>query len=253
MTLLRRHLVAASVLAPAVTLATAAVGATPRAKYPALAFDGFPIFDPRPVGAACEVAFPGKGAVLLAAWRTRQFEYQWLGTLMRRFEDFLQTTEAALVFAADSLKLPLDRATRERLVDTYRHLPVWSDAPAAISRLSDAGVRLSMVSNMTSEMLETGLSRAGLRQYFDMLLSTDDLRRHKPDRSVYEEGAKRLGLSIDSVLFVPFAAWDLAGARAAGHPTFWVNRLGMRNEELGATPTATGTALDDLVRFALAP
>src|SRR5450756_1031006 len=46
-------------------------------RYAAVVFDGFPIFDLRPVGAKAEVLFPGKGAALTAAWRTRQFEYQW--------------------------------------------------------------------------------------------------------------------------------------------------------------------------------
>ena len=161
------------------------------------------------------------------------------------------TTEAALVYAADSLDLSLEIRTRNQLVGTYRNLPVWPDVPAAVRRLSDAGVRLAVVSNMTAEMLGHGLARDGLLQRFDLILSTDELRRHKPDRSVYEEGARRLGLSTNGVLFVPFAAWDLAGASAAGHPTFWVNRLGMRNEELGAVPTATAHGLDALVRCVL--
>jgi 2-haloacid dehalogenase len=41
----------------------------------AIAFDAFPIFDPRPVFALAEELFPGKGADLSQAWRTRQFEY----------------------------------------------------------------------------------------------------------------------------------------------------------------------------------
>lgn len=45
----------------------------PRIK--AIAFDAFPIFDPRPVSVLAERLFPGKGTELSNQWRTRQFEY----------------------------------------------------------------------------------------------------------------------------------------------------------------------------------
>src|SRR5262252_6452386 len=69
-------------------------------RYTAIAFDGFPLIDPRPVGARAEQLFPGRGAALMEAWRLRQFEYTWLRTLSRRYADFWQVTEDALVVAA---------------------------------------------------------------------------------------------------------------------------------------------------------
>ena len=69
----------------------------------AIAFDGFVIFDPRPVFALAERLFPGRGAELSNAWRTRQFEYQWLRALSGRYADFRQATEGALVFADNLL------------------------------------------------------------------------------------------------------------------------------------------------------
>ena len=47
-----------------------------KARIKAVAFDAFPIFDPRPVFALTEELFPG--TVLSDGWRTRQFEYTWL-------------------------------------------------------------------------------------------------------------------------------------------------------------------------------
>src|ERR1044071_4929890 len=84
--------------------------------FKAIAFDGFPIIDPRPVAARAEEVFPGRGAALMHAWRTRQFEYTWLRTLSGRYADFWQTTQDALVFAAGSLGLTLTREARDRLM-----------------------------------------------------------------------------------------------------------------------------------------
>ena len=46
-----------------------------RSGIKAVAFDAFPIFDPRPIFALAEELFPGRGAALSDEWRSRQFEY----------------------------------------------------------------------------------------------------------------------------------------------------------------------------------
>src|SRR5215467_3540994 len=56
--------------------------------------------------------------------------------------------------------------------------------------------------------------------------STDRLRTHKPDPKAYQFGVDALHLKRGEILFVPFASWDLSGARWFGYPTSWVNRSG---------------------------
>lgn len=46
-----------------------------------------------------------------------------------------------------------------------------------------------------------------------------------------------------------FGAWDAAGAKWFGFPTFWVNRLGVPPEELPPGPDATGRTLSELAAF----
>ncbi len=78
----------------------------------AVAFDAFAVLDPRPIFALAENLFPGKGADLATAWRTRQFEYTWLRTASRQYVDFWRVTEDALVFAAKLLKLDVPSIQR---------------------------------------------------------------------------------------------------------------------------------------------
>ena len=59
----------------------------------ALVFDAYgTLFDVHSVTRLAECLFPGKGAALSAAWRTKQLEYTWLRTLMGRYEDFSRVT-----------------------------------------------------------------------------------------------------------------------------------------------------------------
>ncbi len=230
------------------TTARASLG-RPRGLVKAVAFDAFPILDPRPVFALAESLFPGKGADLAAAWKTRQFEYTWLRTMSRRYVDFWQVTEDALVFAANMLKLDLTGNQRVRLMDAYLRIRCWPDAPAALRSLKDKGIRLAFLSNMTSEMLEAGIRNSGLEQIFDHVLSTDRVGAFKPDPRAYQMGVDAFGLRREEILFAAFAGWDAAGAKAFGYPTFWVNRQNQPAEELGVTADNAGTTLDDLIRY----
>ncbi|MGH8719678.1 MAG: haloacid dehalogenase type II [Burkholderiales bacterium] len=225
------------------------VSAVTKPNIRAIAFDAFPIFDPRPIFALAEELFPGKGGDLSNAWRTRQFEYQWLRALSGRYADFWQTTEDALVFAAKMLKLDLTPDKRKRLMEAYLELKAWPDVPLALKSLKEADIRMAFLSNFTPRMLDAGIKSARLEGIFEHLLSTDNVKTYKPDPRAYQMGIDAFGLKRDEIAFVAFAGWDAAGAKSFGYPTFWVNRLNLPLEELGVVPDAMGGNLSDLVTF----
>jgi len=235
-------------------LASPAIGAlAAQATYKAIAFDGFPIFDLRPVAAKTEALFPGRGALLTSTWRTRQFEYQWLRALSGDYADFLQTTRDGLVYAARALGLELTAAARDELMALWENLGVWPDVPMALKALRASGLRLCIVSNMTQRMLDDGLERAGLTGALDHVLSTDRIRTYKPSPQAYGLGTKALGLAARDILFVPFAGWDAAGAKAYGHPVYWLNRLQAPREEWAAAPDGSGREMQDLLAYVAMP
>jgi 2-haloacid dehalogenase len=215
----------------------------------AIAFDAFPVLDPRPVFALAGSLFPGHGEEVSAAWRTRQFEYQWLRALGGRYEDFLRATESALVFAARSLRLDLTAEKRRRLTGAYLGLRSWPDAGRALEALRQDGIRLAFLSNATPEILAAGIENSGLADVFEHVLSTDSVRTFKPDPKAYRMAMDAFRLPREEILFVAFAGWDVAGAKWFGYPTFWANRIGAPAEELGVEPDGVGQTLDDLVAF----
>jgi 2-haloacid dehalogenase len=225
--------------------------ATGRAICKAIAFDGFPIFDPRPVALLAERLFPGNGQALMNAWRARQFDYQWLRALSGQYANFLQATEESLAFAARQLRVTLSDDQRQQLMSAWTALEVWPDVPESIATLHEAGIRLTILSNMTAPVLNAGLEKARLRHAFESVLSTDQVRSYKPDPRAYQLAVNTLQLRREEILFVAFAGWDVAGAKWFGYPTFWANRLGSPMEELGVEADASGGDLNAVVRFAL--
>jgi 2-haloacid dehalogenase len=232
--------------APSIRRANAEQARTP---IRAIAFDGFAVFDPRPVAVLAEEIAPGHGTQLVAAWRSRQFEYQWLRTLGGRYTDFRRTSEDGLRFAARSLGLPLTDDARARLLDAQSTLVPWPDAGGTIRALRAARIRLAFVSNMTERMLEDGAQRAGFRGAFEHVLSTDRVRAAKPDPRAYRMALDAFELRRDQVAFVAFADWDAAGATWFGYPTVWTNRLTLPPDELDAQPALIAHNLVDVVEF----
>lgn len=249
----RREFAVVATAGVAVAMAPASRGrASNRAKIKAVAFDGFPIIDPRPVFAKAEEIFPGKGLELGNVWRTRQFEYTWLRTMTGNYADFWRVTEDSLAFAAKLLKIELSADQRDQLMRSYLELKAWPDVLPALRQLRSVGVRMAFLSNLTNAMLDAAVKNSGLEGFFEDHLSTDRVRAFKPDPRAYQMGIDAFKLKKEEIAFAAFAGWDAAGAGWFGYPTFWVNRLKAPVDELGVVPNGTGPGLDDLVKFVLA-
>jgi 2-haloacid dehalogenase len=219
------------------------------AKIKAIAFDGFTVFDARPVAALAERVFPGHGEEMSALWRTRQFEYTWLRTVGHQYVNFWQVTEEALFFSCKSLKLELTTPDRDRLMQSYLELKAWPDALLALKGLKASGLRLAFLSNFTVTMLDQAVKNSGLEGIFDDHLSTDRVRAFKPDPRAYGMAMSAFGLQREEIAFAAFGGWDAIGAKWFGYPTFWVNRAHAVTEQLGVVPDGAGSDLNDLAMF----
>jgi 2-haloacid dehalogenase len=222
---------------------------SPWGRIKAVAFDAFPIFDPRPVFQACEKAAPGHGAQLADSWRTRLFEYQWLRALGGQYEDFWTCAHGALESAARSLKLELSKGARDGLMRGWLDLRAWPDVAPALAELKRSGKRLALLSNATPAILGAGLKNSGLEAAFEQVISTGRARTFKPDPNAYRLGTDVLELGKGEILFVAFAGWDVAGAKWFGYPTFWNNRQAAAAEGLDVEPDGVGATLTDVVQF----
>lgn len=236
-----------------VSVASAATGLVPawaaNRTIKAVAFDGLALFDPRPVFALAEKMFPGKGNALVAAWRTRQFEYTWLRTLTNSYADFLHVTDDALVFAAELEKLTLTAEQRKQFTAAFLDLKAWPDVPPVLKKLKEQGLLLAPLTNFSVPMLEAGIANSGLAGLFDHLLSTDQALAYKPDPRAYQMGVDAFKLRREEIAFVAFGGWDAAGAKTFGFQTIWVNRMGMPTEQLGVKPDAIASTFEGLPAF----
>lgn len=121
-----------------------------------------------------------------------------------------------------------------------RQLPPHPDVQPALERLQANGIRLATLTNSNVELAEAQLAFAGLRDFFEVRLSVEEVRRLKPAPEVYQMAAHRLGVAMDQVRLIAAHAWDVAGALRAGCAAAFVARPGMVLDPLAPPPDVVG-------------
>jgi 2-haloacid dehalogenase len=182
---------------------------------------------------------------LSEVWRTKQLQYTWLRSLMRRHLDFWKVTGDALDFAMSTMGID-DPTLRERLMGLYLQLDAYPEVDGVLRGLKESGRRCAILSNGTPAMLAAAVSNAGIAERLDAVLSVEDVGVFKPDPRVYQLAIDRLGLPAREICFVSSNAWDAFAAKAFGMRVVWCNRFGQAPERIPELPDAQVTRLSEL-------
>ena len=246
----RRELLAGTAAVAGAGLVPKGATAAGRRTIEAIAFDAFPIFDPRPIAAAAKAHIPDKGALLAGMWSSKLFGYSWFLTAAGQYRPFSAVAESALRSTAQELGLTLSPEIALDLLDGYSRLDAWSDVKSALERLRAAGVALAFVSNLGEAALRANMRRAGIEGYFAHVLSTDRVRRFKPAPEAYAMAPEAFRLPKHNIGFASFAGWDAAGATWFGYETAWINRAGAVAETLDPAPAYVSKGIEGVLSLA---
>ncbi len=209
-------------------------------------FDAYgTLFDFNAAAARFEDDLGGKAAQLSDIWRMKQLQYTWLRSLMDDYRDFWTVTGEALDFALDAVAIR-DETIREKLMNAYLTLDVYSEVPETLQKLKSAGVRTAILSNGSPEMLKTAVEGAGIADWLDASLSVEEVGIYKPHSSVYQLAVDRLGVEAARISFQSSNSWDAVGAAHFGFRVAWCNRFGQPDEQLPAQPDVQIKTLAEL-------
>jgi 2-haloacid dehalogenase len=110
---------------------------------------------------------------------------------------------------------------RHRLVGAWHLLDPWPDVRAGLEALRRRRVAAALSNGHVALLVELA-RHADLR--FDCLLSAELAHAYKPAPEAYRTAARLLGVEAAELMLVAAHPWDLAGARAAGVRTAFVDR-----------------------------
>lgn len=201
----------------------------------ALVFDVYgTLFDVHSVEKKCDALYKGHGAEISKIWRQKQLEYSFLRQVMGQYRPFKQVTLDALKFALQTLDLSHDDAQLQSILAEYEELDPYTEVEKVLSEGNDK--QLVIFSNGSRDMLEPLVEQSGLAQYFDSVISVDDVKQYKPSPASYMHVLNTLGLKREEVLFMSSNGWDISGAKSFGFKTAWINRNRAPVEVLNLEP-----------------
>jgi 2-haloacid dehalogenase len=122
-------------------------------------------------------------------------------------------------------------------------LPPHPEVPGALAALAATRVRLVALTNSVQPVAEAQLASAGLRDFFEAVISADSTGHLKPAPQPYHAVAEHCGVPAAEVRLVAAHSWDVAGAMAAGCQAAFVARPGMVLSPIGDPPGITGPDL----------
>ncbi|MFA7553341.1 MAG: haloacid dehalogenase type II [Spongiibacteraceae bacterium] len=213
-----------------------------------LGFDVYgTLIDTQGVLSTLETMIPDRANDFSKTWREKQLEYSFRRGLMQNYVNFSVCTSQALEYTCQLYDLPLTEAQKNKLLASYSTLPAFDDVAQGLAQLKEASFRLYAFSNGSRDAIDTLLNNAGIREFFDGVVSCDDIKSFKPNPAVYGHFMRQSDASCDSAWLVSSNPFDVIGARSAGMHAAWVQRSSSTIfDPWGIEPTVTIRGLDDL-------
>lgn len=95
----------------------------------------------------------------------------------------------------------------------------FANSVAVLRKLSKSGVKIAAVTTRYSDTLSKTLKLAGIFEFFDAIISADDVTNHKPHPEPVLKALEILMLSAEQAVMVGDADVDILAGRQAGTKT----------------------------------
>lgn len=187
-----------------------------------------------------------KARLFSDTWRNKQLEYSFRRGLMGQYQHFSVCTEQALHFTCEQLQISLNKNQRNDLLANYLKLPAFDDAVGLLSALTE-DYTLVAFSNGEQQAVNSLLTHAGIKPFFDSVITADAVKTFKPDPVIYQYLLKSTECSASQTWLISGNPFDVIGANECGLNTVWVKRNPQAVfDPWGVNPTMEITELGQL-------
>ena len=138
--------------------------------------------------------------------------------ILERIKPMTMSESAALFQTAFGLTGDIENEMNAMMDDHYRKgIPLKSGVREYLQELRDRGIRMCVASATAEYLMDACLTRLGVRDYFDFLLSCETVGVGKISPLVYHESARRLNASPAEIAVYEDALYAVQTAKAAGY------------------------------------
>jgi 2-haloacid dehalogenase len=185
-------------------------------------------------------------AAVRREWFAQTLQLTMAAVITNTYEDFGVQADTGLEMTARQYKVSMLGEEKNLILGTLRKLRAFPDVAQNLQRLRDAGLKLAVLTNSTATAAEAQLTFAGLRDHFEQVISTDEVRCFKPAPEVYRLAADRLGVEPGQIRVVSAYDWDVTGALRVGCAAAFLSRPGQVMNPFGPQPDVKGTNLAEV-------
>ena len=129
--------------------------------------------------------------------------------------------------------------------EVRRHLPLRPGVREILEYFRAQGVRMALASSSWRDMILENLKNAGLREYFDVIVSGEDVKRGKPAPDIFLLAAERLGLAPEDCYVLEDSVSGARAGVAAGCATVMIVDLFPPTDDLKASCAAMFSTLTE--------
>ena len=139
------------------------------------------------------------------------------GEILERIRPMTMSESAALFQREFGLTGDPEAEMNAMMDAHYRNdIPLKPGVREYLENLHRQGVRMCVASATAEPLMESCLTRLGVRQYFEFLLSCETVGAGKRSPLVYHEAARRLGASPGEIAVYEDALYAVQTAKVAG-------------------------------------
>ena len=153
---------------------------------------------------------------------------------MKKHKNFWEITEDSLDHTMETFKIK--KGMRNELLNLYKEL-------------KSKKIKISILSNGTPDLLKGLVESNNIQNYFDDIMSIENVGIYKPSAKVYEMPIKKYNCKPENICFMSSNTWDVSGGGVFGYNAVWVNRFNKVFDKLSYKPQFVINDLNQLLEI----
>ncbi len=194
--------------------------------------------------------------IVVSEWFDQVVQTAMLSVILGWSRNFAEVGRSALAMVVDRHELSLTEEALVDIVGGMKKLPPHDDVMPGLKLLNAAGFRMVALTNSPVAVAEEQLRYAGLIDFFETVISVEEVKTLKPDAKVYVYATQRMDVEPSNAYLIAAHAWDVAGAMAIGCKGALIKRVGIAANPIAPEPTITAesfTSIANLICIAHEP
>ena len=181
--------------------------------------------------------------IMVSEWFDQVIQTAMLSVILGWSRNFSDVGRSALEMVVERHDLSLSENMLSDIVGGMRKLSPHDDVIPALKKLKSLNFRMAALTNSPVAVAQEQLAHAGLIDFFETVISVEEVKTLKPDPKVYRYATEKMKVDPQNAYLIAAHAWDVAGAMAIGCKGALIKRFGIASNPIAPVPTIAADSL----------